>query len=94
MNEAITWEHVTVLATVGGLAGAAWWFLFRHILNVRKELQELRLEVAKEYVSREILKEMESRFFTALKELKQEFHAVPDRLASVIATMIKSQQDK
>ncbi|MEP3047640.1 MAG: hypothetical protein ABJL55_11905 [Roseibium sp.] len=50
------------------------------------------VEVAKEYASQELLKDLEERLVAAVRELKDEFHDMPERLAVLIAAA-KTKQD-
>ena len=84
MTGPITWEQIAVLIIIGGALVAIWWFLFRNILSVRKELHEFRLEVTRDYASQKLLKEFENRFVGVVKELRQELHNMPERLAAII----------
>ncbi|MEP1934937.1 MAG: hypothetical protein ABJJ37_26995 [Roseibium sp.] len=92
MTGTVSWDQLMYLATLGTLACCAWWFLFSYILAVRKELNEFRIEVAKEYASQELLKDLEDRLVAAVRELKDEFHDMPERLAVLIAAA-KTKQD-
>ena len=84
MNEPITWDQVTMLVGLAVVLSGAWWFLFSYILAVKKELNEFRLEVAKDYASQMLLKDLEKRLVIALKELRDEFHDMPERLAVLL----------
>ncbi|WP_150526819.1 hypothetical protein [Roseibium sediminis] len=89
MKGAITWEQVLTLCAILSVLAGAWWFLFAYILSVKRELNEHKLEVAKGYASQAVLKDLEKRLVTELRELKQEFHTMPERFAAVFSAAKK-----
>ncbi|MBD8894049.1 hypothetical protein [Roseibium litorale] len=84
MTGPITWDQVTMLVGLAVVLCGAWWFLFSYVLAVKKELHEFRLEVAKDYASQRLLKDLEKRVVLELKELREEFHVMPERLAALL----------
>jgi len=85
----ITFEMVLFMIAMGGPLVGAWWFLFSYILAVRRDLNDFRLEVAKSYASQELLKDLEARLVTELKDMKKEFHDMPERFAAVLVAASK-----
>lgn len=84
MQGPITFELVLFLVVVGGAVAGSWWFLFSSILAVRRDLHDLRLEVARDYASQQLLRDVEKRVVGELKELRKEFHDLPERISAVL----------
>lgn len=82
MEGPITYQLVESVVTSLAIAGAVWVYINRQLSNLNKDLQEFKLEVAKEYVSTAHLNEVEKRLLDSFTEVNE---AIKDLRKEVLA---------
>jgi hypothetical protein len=80
MSEWLTPAGIGLLFAIASAIAGVWYRLADRINQLREELSNYKLEVAKEYASTTHLKEVEIRLVTAVESLTQRIDRLIDRM--------------
>lgn len=90
MTGSVTWEQIVSLIIIATAVAGAWWFLFAQILQTRRELNDFKLEVSRQYASHDHLREVEERLTKVIEKLDRRIEDMPRQLAAAVQAALKN----